>query len=126
MTPTQIEVFLCFWTLLGFSADVANLYHAFADRAHVLRRRVNAGREFALLDEIRRALLNGAAQSVFVILSLIALVTPNRPTPERTPTQWVLLVLFLAVPVILALQAMLDVRARRRLQRQYAAMGTTP
>lgn len=119
MTTERIEVFLMFWTMLGFSADLWNIYHVVADRWKVLRRRVNAGREFALRDEIRRALINGAANAAFVVISLVALWTPNRPQPERTALQTGLLLLFLCVPLLLAGQALCDVFARRKLQQHY-------
>lgn len=113
-----IEAFFVGWTFLGFVIEFVNLGHAVSDWRFVKRHQVNAGRTFIVLDEIRSVLLRLVAQGTLVVIALMALGTPNREI-DRTPEQWLVLGALLLLPAVLAVNAVLDVLARRRLQRMY-------
>jgi uncharacterized membrane protein len=62
------------------------------------------------------------ALAIFSLLPLIALATPDRvgPAPDRTLQQWASLTGLLLLPLLLALNSVLDALARRRLRGMFA------
>lgn len=114
-----IEWFFVFWTAFGATFGLVNLVDALRTYRIVRERRLNAGRQFFAVDDVRRELLRLLAQAILMFIAGVAMLTPNRIAPARSWFAWVVLGAFLLLPAILAANSLGDLLARRKLRRYY-------
>jgi len=118
-----MRVFFIFWAIVGLAVALMNLAHAIGDRAYVLRNKINAGRQFLLRDEIRRGVLLTASHFACVVLAIGIWNLPPREQAPRTFGEWTFVVAVLSLPVLLASKSIMDMQARKQLQKFYGRHG---
>lgn len=119
MSAFAIEAFFVGWTFLGVALGLLNLAHVINDWRHVRQFQVNAGREFVVMDEVRRVILWLIVQVALVVIAVVAIQSPNRDVESRTWVEWFVLGSLLVLPAASAMSSLMDILARRRLRQMY-------